>query len=226
MGRSSNYKGLPDFSMMGAAELVAWVTNYTLANLSKLPKGVLVEAGWYDSYGVDLYTVTSAGVWIAARDTSGRLTDANSGSISSNIGVMLYVRSPTVGSAPVSAVPAANAHRRISMVNATSNAGGTLDADVNLMAAPTGAYYAVGRVISLQASQNVAAGATLIIQDTTGAIRTVVLPALVANTPTDVMENVYLWGAHDTEPIFLDTTSHDLGNATTFVFTVEYWAET
>lgn len=62
---------LPRFDDMDPASLVAWVTAYTLAKLSKHTKAELVARGWYDSAGVDLYSLTSAGVWIAKATTLG-----------------------------------------------------------------------------------------------------------------------------------------------------------
>lgn len=68
------------------AELISWVSTVTLARISEMTNAELIRIGWLGNPLVDiLYSMTSAGVWIARTDASGRLTEANSGDILSGL---------------------------------------------------------------------------------------------------------------------------------------------
>ena len=104
----------------------------------------------------------------------------------------------------------------ISYIDFTSNVGGTIDADVTLKAALAD-YYGVVRLGRIWASANLAAGATLVLENGAGvAIRTLVLPALTANTPSDCIDGLYVYALlkTDNSKLYIDTTSANWGNAT------------
>ena len=70
-----------------------------------------------------------------------------------------------------------------------------------------------------------ATSVTLVVQDTTGAIQTLVAALTDNYVPNTNLEDIYLYGAHDNEEIFLDTTTSGPANDT-IMLQVEYWLET
>lgn len=85
----------------------------------------LRRIGWLDNPMVDiLYSITSAGAWIARTDTSGRAQDANSSAIMAYSQISNYGLFTTVGAAtPTSVVAATNYKRRIAQIPLTEAAG-------------------------------------------------------------------------------------------------------
>jgi len=114
---------------------------------------------------------------------------------------------------------------RVQQVTATFNAGGTLDADIDLTpAAVTGFFYVI-KLKGIYTTDGGATSVTLVIQDASGGIHTFTL-SLTDNfiVNTDIAE-ILIYGAHDTEKIFLDTTTSGPANDT-IVMQIEYWLET
>ena len=126
---------LPDnyFRDRSPADIIAKVATITLANISLLGSSELRRIGWLDNPIIDiLYSMTSAGVWISRVDTSGRLTDANSGAIKTDLDtantyqaqLLASVLTPTVTGSGIATVAGSGAaHRRIAQVPLTEAAG-------------------------------------------------------------------------------------------------------
>lgn len=221
------------FLYMSSQEVyAAIVTNSapSLAQLSTYQGTELVRIGFVEHlsaresiYG--LYTLTSAGVWVANTDAYGRKKVNNDGTYFQRVEM-----APRIMGAPVvDALEPTYVQRRIGTAGRTftSNAAGGFDLDVNLASAIAG-YYTVIRFGKIRASQNVAAG-VLVIHDSAGnLVSTLGMAALVAYTPSNTLEGVtvFIPALTDNRGLVLDTTSHDLGNATSFVLDYEYWYET
>jgi len=222
---------------MDAAELIDFVSRTTLAEISSWSAQDLEDIGWTNNPLVNiLYSLTSAGVWIARTDTSGRETEANSAAIKSNVEQSMWnLRAsvpPTINGYPLSSANATAMVRKIGILarTITANAGGTLDADIPIVAA-SGAgtlFFGVAELLNIRANQIVAAGATLVIQNGAGvALAEITLPALTANTPLDLSGlRIFPAALTDNSEIYFDTTSHDLGNATVFTLEYNWWLET
>lgn len=77
-------KNLPRFDLMSGED----INDYVAANLSMLSKQTtrsLIDAGWLDSAGPELFSRTNNGVFIARTNTSGQVTEANSSTINTSI---------------------------------------------------------------------------------------------------------------------------------------------
>ena len=222
---------------MSPDQIIAFVAINTLAVISTWSTDELIRIGWLGNPIVDiLYSLTSAGVWIARTDTSGRETEANSAAIKSNVEQSMWnLRAsvpPTINGYPLSSANATAMVRKIGILarTITANAGGTLDADIPIVAA-SGAgtlFFGVAELLNIRANQIVAAGATLVIQNGAGvALAEITLPALTANTPLDLSGlRIFPAALTDNSEIYFDTTSHDLGNATVFTLEYNWWLET
>lgn len=73
---------------MSGPELIAWVARATLPVISTWSDQSLIDMGWYDSPSrKELYTQTSAGIWIPKTDGAGRrnVVEQNSAAISAQV---------------------------------------------------------------------------------------------------------------------------------------------
>jgi len=136
------------------AELVAWVSRVTLAEISKYPTYELERIGWLHNPVVDiLYSMTNAGVWISRTGAGGMVATRYE---VDRYGVDLAIRAinqrPTInGTLSTSSTPTGLMVRKIAIIPFDLGAGGA-EADVTLIPALAG-YYGVGRLLYWQQSE-------------------------------------------------------------------------
>jgi hypothetical protein len=219
------------------AELIAWVAKVTLATISNMTTAELVRIGWYNNPVVDiLYSMTSAGVWVAKTDASGRVTEANSTNMVSHTSYMRYSLffnlRPFVNEAPQSTTTLAAGQERIQVVPFTSNAGGGLDADVDLsgaVGAKTGYFMVIDEIFFMSLDYGGASTPTMVFSTTThNAFRTHgALTVTGDNQVNKQLEDVPIYYIDDDdEAIFLDTGCTDLGNTKSWLAFVKFHFET
>jgi len=141
-----------------AAELIAFVTRTTLAEISTWSADELQRIGWTGNALVDiLYSMTyPAGVWISRVDTSGRVEEKNSSSIYGYTQLMHSYTARPVISPSLSPTVASQAIRRIAIIPYDTGAGGVDYTEV--MAALAGYY---GVFVPLAFTTDVAAATEL-----------------------------------------------------------------
>lgn len=232
---------LPDgyFHNRSPADIVAKVAIITLANISLMGDKELERIGWIGNLIVErLYELTSAGVWIARTDASGRVTEANSATINTSLSPLSYIQRATISGVPetVAAINIAdseatqtNRHRRIVTVPLLSNAGGGFDADQALTGVVAAGYYKVAKLLALM-SIDAAAPSTVGLYFSTTTHNKFRL--ITISTTGDAVPNTDLAGIpiyyvdDDGENISLDVDCTGFGNAKNWIAVVEYWAET
>lgn len=226
---------LPDnyFRGLSPADIVAKVATITLANISLLGSDELRRIGWLDNPVIDiLYSLTSAGVWVAQTNASGLLTEANSSSISSHAGYSRYHiqanRSPMLASpndSPTSAIAAAN-QRRLAVVPITIAAGGAV---TNTVIAPSLAGYKGRFIITGIISDTTDATVTIIFQDEDDALLTGCLAAgfaleLTANVINKTLDGVCVYSGTAAKALEVDVSGVGAGAANLILYG-EYFYE-
>jgi len=199
-----------------------------LANISLWGPDELERVGWLNNPVIDiLYSMTSAGVWIARTDSTGKVEEKNSNVAKNYAG---YVRNFARQSARASVggnflvdAEAENSQPRLDVINFTSNAGGTLDADVDLQVALAG-YYGVVELRFIRC--NSGETPTFVVQDDDGAVATITTETLTANVNSISTQGLHLYSGTDNKGLFIDTTSSNLGNAKEYWIEIYKWYET
>ena len=209
------------------AEIVAMVSTLTLATISTWTDEELQRVGWDRSSTVrELYTQTSAGVWIAQRNATGLLTEANSSVISGRILSTLYAAQQSRG--VVAAISGddtvlRNAASRIATLSFTTDAAGNAAAQPLHTAA--GAYYPVVKLMWIHGTIT-AANMRLTITVTGGARvgpEIIEIP-LTAYRPLEIPGQLELWNLTDASVISVSVSGG--GNTSTINLGYQYWSET
>jgi len=141
---------------MSPADIIAFEATNTLAVISTWSTEELIRIGWIGNPIVDiLYSMTSAGVWIARTNASGQETEANSSSINTQTqNAVNFIRafSPTAHVStitPTSSTIAAYIHRRYVVVPIVLVGGALAD---NVVIPALAGYYGVFRPLALIAN--------------------------------------------------------------------------
>jgi len=211
------------FREVSPADIISRIGTVTLANISLLGTEELLRIGWLNNPVIDiLYSMTSAGVWVAKTDSSGVVTTKLNGAQQNYLAsIAKYgyqgVAAPDMGSS-------LNQAHRLGSVSFVSNAGGTIDTDPELVPALAG-YYGVCRFIAIVCDD--ATTPVFEVQEgTTGLANNQSPGVLVANVNKAFDEN-YLWGGTDNTALSIDGSDcSDLGNAKNYTIYFEYWYET
>ena len=80
--------GLPRFDKMNVNEITAWVTNNGITGLIARPKKEVIEAGWFESWGPDIYVLSNTpDLAVKAKDGNGNqgVVEANSAVIAGRL---------------------------------------------------------------------------------------------------------------------------------------------
>jgi hypothetical protein len=213
---------LPDnyFRELSMAGIVSKVSTITLAEISRLSADELLRIGWLGNPAIDiLYSITSAGVWVARTDASGLVTEANSTDLLTYVGRTnpLGTRT-TVKGLPSSMAGAQNAMEVYAIVEFTSNAGGNIDVDQVIKAAVS-SYFGVARMLAIW-SKDVGGGSTPTLYFSTTShdkFRTLTLTVAGDYQPVTDFENIPIYQSDDNEPLVIDTDSNGLGNTKSWV---------
>lgn len=185
------------------------VSVITLAKLSTWTHEYLAYLGWFDNPIIErLYTLTSAGVWIARTDTSGRIAtvEQNSDPI---LSTTAYASSrPLISGTPSSGTNRTMAVKRMSRIPVVLDGAGQALNTV-LVSDPATAHFPVldGFIIKPNAGCAIAGGLTMGFESPAGtAIETIVTAALVENVPITTFADYPLWVGTDNEALVVDIT--------------------
>ena len=229
---------------MSEAELIDWITRVGngvlatgLTEISSWPIQEKIDMGWYDNPAVKiLYSLTSAGAFAARTDPYGHVEEANSGVMNAGVShVKDAARAalfPTINALPSTLGASSVLKRRIQVVPFTSNAGGTLDADVDLsgaVGAKTGYFMVIDDIFFLSLDYGGASTPTIVFSTTShNAFRTHGALAVTGdNQVNKQLEGVPVYYLNDDdEAVFLDTTCADLGNTKSWLAIVKFHFET
>ena len=219
---------LPDnyFRGLSPADIIAKVATITLANISLLGPDELERIGWLNNPIIDiLYSMTSAGVWIARTDSSGQLKVAEE--YSSKIEAWSRY-TPQVISPSVSGYQSSNTYylqyaKRIARIPYLL-AGG-VQANLPLVAG-LGGYYAVIDSILVKPVDGIAAFA-MTFECPAGTAIEMCEIALVANTINDQLRDYMVHGvlaadASDGDAIVVDLAGGGGVEAGTIIVTYHY----
>jgi len=230
---------LPDnyFRELNAADIIAAVaaSKPSLAVISTLGADELERIGWLNNPVIDiLYSMTSAGVWIARTDASGRETEANSASISSNVATSAGYSRMTFPLVSSQTSLTSSFARRIAQIPLTE-AGGAIGATV--IVTGISGYFACARIKKIWAPTGTtdAANTWTIASEGGGAITgpTVFVMNITAerNHWCDAGEagvsgdGILVYNTTDDKDITI-TVADLAAVGTTYYLEVEYWYET
>lgn len=224
---------LPDnyFRRFTPAELIAAIaaSQPTLAQLSLENAGELERIGWTNNPIVDiLYSLTSAGVWIARVDASGKQLISDTTQQTYQVMQLSQGGQPTITYPyPATQNGITAAKRCIRKVIFTSAADGSIATDPELVAA-VASFYGVGRIISIQALAASGAAPVFEIQEGATEICKIATAQFEANKPLNAnFGDQYFYIGTDNTAISLDGSGcSSLGNAVTYHMWIEYWYET
>jgi hypothetical protein len=213
------------FRELNPADIISKVSTITLAEISRLGTDELIRIGWLNNPVIDiLYSMTSAGVWVAKTDSSGQQKVVEASSSANKYNNQYTQSRPLVGVSPANYTQQANAQPRYALIEFTSNAGGTLDADVDIVPALSG-HYGVFKILAYWSEDSGAVTPSFVIQGS-GALVTIAGNITANWTPVTNLENLAWWNGTDNDLLFLDTTTSGLGNTKNHRFLIEYWYET
>jgi len=228
-------KNLPRFDLLSGEDIQDYVSA-NLAMLSKQTKRSLIDAGWFDSWATDLYSITSNGVLIARTNASGQLTDANGSATATAVSLAQgylnqYGRangSPTVNAGASTEAGGAAAHRKIGFMDITlDGAGDFAAAAITPGGLAVGAYYPVIRLLGFIPTGTDAA-VVFGFSVTGGALvgPAAITKAAVENTFTQFAGDagLHLWDITDASQLNIAITS-TMNNAHVYLI-YEYWCET
>lgn len=215
------------------AQLVAWVAQVTLAKISLMSEDYLRYIGWFDNPVVDiLYTMTSAGVWIARTDTSGQVktVESNSTALSTYANrVVTFLRAAANPSiTPQGSGGDAYYTHQIARIPFVSDAGGNPTGDVSLVGATVG-YYNVARILAIVSSDAGGALAPVLYFSTTSHDKFLALGFNItdSNYPSTQLADLPVYYIDDdNEALVIDEDSSGLGVSKNWIAIVEYWKET
>ena len=170
-----------------------------------------------------LYSVTSAGVWIARTNTSGQLTEANSSNL---LAWNRYGNSkPTIGTP--SSTPGAEQHHKYAILQATLAGGAS--ANFPLLAALAG-YFGVVKIIGILSNTTIAAlTLTWECPAGTAALPGTTVLSMTENIVNKALEGIIITGAgvdpnNDNDAIVVDISGGAGAEVITFI--LETWYET
>jgi hypothetical protein len=196
---------------------------FTLAEISALQIGEQNRIGWIKAMELTgLYSQTSAGVWIAQRNASGQLTEANSSTLVNwMLPITRHLAPRVAGTSGLTA--AGESYPRTKILTFATDGAGNAAAQA-IHTGPAGYYPVVefGKVISPGAD----ASTEMLITVTGGALvgPAQVNIALVAYTPNTQMEGILCYNLTDASVVSLAIAN---GPVSQNVYVrVYYWSET
>lgn len=218
-----------------AEELIQWVADQTLAEISKYPDYELKRIGWYDSGArKELYTLTSTGVWINRTGTlgGGHIEELMNNSIGKFYTGQMMDLEPRISGAlsSVSSVFASNMRRKIAIIPAVL-VNGVL-ANVELVPALAN-YYGVIKIKGISCSAAINGDTvSMTFQDEddvllSGLAAGVDAPCAASKFNTE-LDGLILFGATDEKAleVDLDTGGGAGDDGKIIVIELEYWYET
>lgn len=222
------------FLRMSPAEIIRRVaaSDPSLAMVSGWTVEEQIKVGWLGNPIINLlYSLTSAGVWIARTKTDGSVIIDSDLRDYTNY-TELETRSlmpPTITRIrPTTGTEAAMRVHGLMPVVLTSNAGGNLAADVDLTPAGVGGQYWIAYIRTIRCT-DAALTPTLVLQDEDGTASLTgnLCPGTSsAYVPMTTLREIPIYTTVKNKKLIVDTTSSGLGNTKTWILVVEYWAET
>jgi hypothetical protein len=218
---------IPDnwFREHSPAQIIAKVGEITLTVISEWSEEELARVGWSNNPVIDiLYSLTSAGVWIARTTASGEAITFDNSTYSQATVARYAVQGfrPCISGLASSSAVQIQRTPVVGIVNFTSNAGGSIDSDPELVPALAGYYGVIEKLIVIGPNET----PIFEIQGGSTAIGVNVSPGtLDAQVPTEM--DVFRYSSNDNEAISLDGSGCSaLGNAQTYEIQVVYHYET
>lgn len=197
------------FYRMSPAEIVAELalgTSYTLASLSQETVKEQRRIGWLGNPFVhELYTLTSAGIWVSNKDASGLLAESNSATIKNYmLNTNRFVQGPTITAPTTSITDSALYAKRVVTVPYLLAGGSQLN--LVIIPDPASAHYPVLDGLIIKPTDAIAGGLNLLLESPAGTdiIGTVNSGALVANVPNKNLENLVVSKGTDNEAMVVD----------------------
>jgi len=229
------------FRKHSPATIISTVGTITLAVISTWTQERLDYLGWTNNPIIDiLYSMTSAGVWVARTDASGQqlVVESNSAGIIAHAEYMKYdIRaqlplSVAGTSGNISSDRAEKLQHKVTLLPATLANGALSNFELVPQSSPAG-YYGIMKILGVFSSAAVNGDTiTLDFQDEDDNALTMVPAswdwACVATTVNVTWKDLPMWKGTDDKAleVDMDTGGGAGDNGTIVYFLVEYWYET